>query len=342
MAEEIKIYFGDGSLLTPYGDIQNQLSALQASYRTNSTIYSIGDVCWYASNLDKSCFLQCVTAGTTASSDPTAWTAAGTTQADGTVTWAIYRKSAITATSPITVTQTSAGAVVSHNTSGITAGIYNQVTIDANGHATAGKIISNLYRQNATAYAAGNVVLGADGLSKSLRLVCKTAGTTASAAPTWTAVNTTVTDGTAVWEIKNAYDLMPIIAVSAAATIADYQLESCVVLSGSTSYTVILPAPTAAGHTLLVRNAGSVAMTLGTPSGTFVGPHGSLVSTFSIPAGVIIGILSTGTDWVIYRYEFKASTLAGYGITDGIANTGSTAISLAINSTDGGLDITVG
>lgn len=203
--------------------------------------------------------------------------------------------------------------------------------------------VAKLYRQNATAYAVGDVVLGADGLSKSLRLVCKTAGTTANAAPTWTAVNTTVADGTTlVWEIKNAYDLMPIIAVSAAATIADYQLESCVALSGSTTYTVTLPAPTTSGHTLLVRNAGSVAMTLSTPSGTFVGPHGSLVSTFSILAGVIIGFLSNGTDWVIYRYEFNASTLAGYGITDAIANTGSTAISLAINSTDGGLDITVG
>ncbi|SJZ59250.1 hypothetical protein [Megasphaera cerevisiae] len=169
--------------------------------------------------------------------------------------------------------------------------------------ANAAANVAKLYRQNATAYAVGDVVLGADGLSKSLRLVCKTAGTTASAAPTWTAVNTTVTDGTVIWEIKNAYDLMPIISVSAAATIADYQLESCVVLSGSTTYTVTLPAPTAPGHTLLVRNAGSVAMTLSTPSGIFDGPNGTSLSAMSLPSGVVCGLLSDGTNWVIERYQ---------------------------------------
>ena len=163
--------------------------------------------------------------------------------------------------------------------------------------------VAKLYRQNATSYATGDVVLGADGLSKSLRLVCKTAGTTANTAPTWTAVNTTVTDGTAVWEIKNAYELMPIIPISAAATIADYQLESCVVLSGSTSYTVTLPAPTEAGHTLLVRNAGSVAMTLSTPSGIFDGPNGTSLRTVSLPTNVVCGLLSNGTNWVVDRYQ---------------------------------------
>lgn len=163
--------------------------------------------------------------------------------------------------------------------------------------------VTKLYRQNSTAYAAGDVVFGADGLSNSRRIVCKTAGTTASAAPTWTAVNTTVADGTAVWEIKNAYDLMPIISVSAAATIADYQLESMVVLSGSTTYTLTLPAPTTAGHILLIRNAGSVAMTLSTPSGIFDGPNGTSLSTMSLPSNVVCGLLSNGTNWVVERYQ---------------------------------------
>jgi hypothetical protein len=50
----------------------------------------------------------------------------------------------VSGTSPITVTPTSGAVVVSHNTSGVGAGTYNNVTVDANGHVTGGSNVSYL------------------------------------------------------------------------------------------------------------------------------------------------------------------------------------------------------
>lgn len=110
--------------------------------------------------------------------------------------------------------------------------------------------------------------------------------------------------GSGSWT-KSAYNprQIPINNISAAYTISTAELESMVVLSGSSTYTLTLPAPTTAGHSLLIRNAGSVAMTLSTPSGVFDGPNGSTTAAMSLPANVVTGLLSNGTNWVVERYQ---------------------------------------
>jgi len=56
------------------------------------------------------------------------------------------------------------------------------------------------YLQRSTAYTAGDIIPGADNLSKAYALQCTTAGITGAAAPTaWAAVGSSTTDGTAVF-----------------------------------------------------------------------------------------------------------------------------------------------
>ena len=115
-------------------------STADSLYRQNSTNYSVGDVLIGAVNLPKNLELICSTSGKTGAANITSWGAAGATQDDGSVKWTIRYKAGgnVSGTAPIvTSTDAQGNVTVTHSDSGVTAGVYNKVTVDAKGHVTA-------------------------------------------------------------------------------------------------------------------------------------------------------------------------------------------------------------
>ena len=177
--------------------------------------------------------------------------------------------------------------------------------------------IAKMYRQKNTPYTAGDIVYGALNLAKGFVLYCKTGGTTsASDITTWGAVNADTTDGAVVWTTKNAGDLLPVLYVTANTTLLVSQMPSYVNCTGTVPYTVTMPTPsTANGGTFVVRNANSVAITLATPAGTFLGPHGSATTSLSLPPGVIVELYTGGSNWVVTTWEDNPTTTGTAPIT---------------------------
>lgn len=165
--------------------------------------------------------------------------------------------------------------------------------------------IAKMYRQKGTPYTPGEIVYGALNLAKGFVLWCKTGGTTSpSDIATWGAVNADTTDGTVVWTTKSAGDLLPVLYVTANTTLLVSQMPSYVNCTGTATYTVTMPTPaTANGGTFVVRNANSVAITLATPAGSFLGPHGSATTSLSLPPGVIVELYTGGSNWVVTTWE---------------------------------------
>lgn len=60
-------------------------------------------------------------------------------------------------------------------------------------------------RKNSTRYEVGDVVTTPN-MSSKYELICKTAGSTDAAEPKWKNEETTVTDGSCVWEVRNKYN----------------------------------------------------------------------------------------------------------------------------------------
>jgi hypothetical protein len=172
--------------------------------------------------------------------------------------------------------------------------------------------VAKMYLQRSTTYTVGDVILGADNLSKQYALLC-TASTdkTGLIAPTsWAAVNGTTTDGGATFAVKMASKLLPLIQATGTLTLQSYQTGSYINCTGSSAFIITMPSPASAnGGVFVVRNAMSVGITLSTPSGTFIGPNGSQLSTLVIPANVIVELYTGGSNWVVTTWE--ASTVTG-------------------------------
>ena len=91
----------------------------------------------------------------------------------------------------------------------------------------------------------------------------------------------------------------------------DYEVK----LSAAGTFTTTLPTPVAYGGVgrFHIYNAASVAMTLATPAGSFVGPHGSGGASLSLPAGATAFVISDGTNWVVASIGRVAPEWCGIG-----------------------------
>ena len=96
------------------------------------------------------------------------------------------------------------------------------------------------------------------------------------------------------------YQSWSILAVSGAITLKPNALGGYVQLSGSSTYTVTLPDPTAvSGAELTIFNAAaSTAHTLSTPTGSIVGPGGSGAATKSLAAGAATILRAGYLNWI--------------------------------------------
>ncbi|OLP56834.1 hypothetical protein BJF92_12240 [Rhizobium rhizosphaerae] len=89
--------------------------------------------------------------------------------------------------------------------------------------------------------------------------------------------------------------------LGAARTLPPSALGGYVQLGGATTYTVTLPNPSDfSGAELEIYNSGSIAYTLATPSGQFVGPKGSGAATVSIPAGEYFMLRAGTVHWIAH------------------------------------------
>jgi len=87
--------------------------------------------------------------------------------------------------------------------------------------------------------------------------------------------------------------------ITGATTLSASALNGYVQLSGGSTYTVTLPDPSNfSGASLEIYNAGSIAYTLSTPGGNFVGPSGSGASTKSIAAGSYLHFRAGSANWI--------------------------------------------
>lgn len=87
--------------------------------------------------------------------------------------------------------------------------------------------------------------------------------------------------------------------ITSATTLTPSALNGYVQLSGASTYTVTLPNPSNfSGASLEIYNAGSIAYTLSTPGGSFVGPAGSDASTKSIAAGNYLYLRAGSLNWI--------------------------------------------
>ena len=151
-----------------------------------------------------------------------------------------------------------------------------QATI-ATTQATNAISIAKTYRQNSTAYAVNDIVLGATNLSKAYFLKCTTAGTTSSSTiSTWSAVGSTTTDGTVVWTTKNVLDT----------TLAGHGITD---------------APTTSTMTTAIANSNPYCLAL---------PHGAGLFNFSITNG-------TGVAWKLSNGVLSTSTTQNLTLPEG-------------------------
>ena len=141
------------------------------------------------------------------------------------------------------------------------------------------------------------------------------------------------TDGTDAVE-PSAVTLTP----TATLTTAQFNYE--VKLSAAGTFTTTLPTPAAKGGVgrFHIYNAASVAMTLATPSGSFVGPHGSGALSMSIPAGSTVFVISDNTNWVTALTRATANN--AYANGDILATF--TAVPSALDGDDGDFTMIAG
>ncbi|WP_430254241.1 hypothetical protein [Neorhizobium sp. DAR64872/K0K18] len=100
------------------------------------------------------------------------------------------------------------------------------------------------------------------------------------------------------------------VAVSSAVTLTVAQLRKYVEVLGSGSFTIGLPAPSAASTTggmYFICNVGSSDKTLSTPSGNFIGPNGTNASTMTLPRGAFVWVICGFDNWIVVQqtYSFK-------------------------------------
>jgi hypothetical protein len=84
------------------------------------------------------------------------------------------------------------------------------------------------------------------------------------------------------------------------ATLAAPEVGLFTQLTGTAPYTVTLPNPVLfSGQGQMFQNATSGVVTLSTPSGIFIGPTATNLSTMPLQAGIMVSVISNGTDYVI-------------------------------------------
>lgn len=100
------------------------------------------------------------------------------------------------------------------------------------------------------------------------------------------------------------------VGVNAATTLTVAQLRKYVEVSGSASYTITLPAPaeaTTTGGMYWFYNASDSEKTIATPSGNFIGSHGTEAPTMTLPRGAFVWLICGYSNWVIVyqSYSFR-------------------------------------
>lgn len=141
--------------------------------------------------------------------------------------------------------------------------------------------------------------------------------------------------------LKGADAVIPsAITLNASTTLTTAQFDYEVKLSAAGTFTTTLPTPAAKGGVgrFHIYNAASVAMTLATPSGSFVGPHGSGALSMSIPAGSTVFVISDNTNWVTALTRATANN--AYANGDILATF--TAVPSALDGDDGDFTMIAG
>lgn len=99
------------------------------------------------------------------------------------------------------------------------------------------------------------------------------------------------------WSVLEQSWMMRVISAADSMTPAD--IGGYIQLGGSTTFTFNILDPSAfSGGRVQIYNAGSVTMTLSTPSGSFIGPGGSSASTLSLAAGENAELRAAFVNWI--------------------------------------------
>ena len=115
--------------------------------------------------------------------------------------------------------------------------------------------------------------------------------------------------------------------ITGATTISTPNSGAFTALTGSSSYTVTLPAPALfPGSNQTFYNASNNTITLSTPAGIFTGTGGSGLTTTSAFAGNVVSVTSDGTNYVVISEDGSVLTATTANITGDVTINGGSAV----------------
>jgi len=110
--------------------------------------------------------------------------------------------------------------------------------------------------------------------------------------------------------------LNQIISLSSGTTLTASQLGSFVELTGTGSFTTVLPTPvTNASSLLTIWNSSTAAQTISSAAGVFTGSFGSNGSTLSMPPNSVVQLIADGTNWNVTFATYMPGLRSWFQVT---------------------------